>query len=58
MEDCIEEITSLQVDERSIYLLEGMRGEDIVNQIFKKYNYRSLSKTKDVVQGKMTYLNQ
>ena len=47
-----EEITSLQVDERSIYLLEGMRGEDIVNQIFKKYNYRSLSKTKDVVQRK------
>ena len=47
-----EEITSLQVDERSIYLLEGMRGEDIVNQIFKKYNYRGLSKTKDVVQRK------
>ena len=47
-----EEITSLQVDERSIYLLEGMRGEDIVKQIFKKYNYRSLSKTKDVVLRK------
>jgi beta-phosphoglucomutase len=47
-----EEITSLQVDERSIYLLEGMRGEDIVKQIFKKYNYRDLSKTNDVVLRK------
>ena len=44
-----EEITSLQVDERSIYLLEGMRGEDMVKQIFKKYNYSDLSKTEDVV---------
>ena len=34
-----EETTSLQVDERSIYLLEGMRGEDLVEQIFKKYGY-------------------
>ena len=47
-----EEITSLQVDERSIYLLEGMRGEDIVKQMFKKYNYRGLSKTNDVVLRK------
>ena len=47
-----EEITSLQVDERSIYLLEGMRGEDTVKQIFKKYNYRGLSKTNDVVLRK------
>src|SRR6476659_8368392 len=47
-----EEITSLQVDERSIYLLEGMRGEDIVKQIFKKYSYRGLSKTHEVVLRK------
>jgi beta-phosphoglucomutase len=47
-----EEITSLQVDERSIYLLEGMRGEDMVTQIFKKYGYTSLSKTKDIVLRK------
>ena len=26
----LEEIASLQVDERSIYLLEGMRGIDLV----------------------------
>ena len=31
-----EETTSLQVDEKSIYLLEGMRGEDLVEQIFEK----------------------
>ena len=47
-----EETTPLQVDERSIYLLEGMRGEDLVKQIFKKYSYAGHSKTKDVVLRK------
>ncbi len=47
-----EEITSLQVDERSIYLLEGMRGIDLVEEIFKKYNYTDLSKTQVVIQRK------
>jgi beta-phosphoglucomutase len=47
-----EETTSLQVDERSIYLLEGMRGEDLVEQIFKKYRYAGHSDTKDVVLRK------
>ena len=40
------------MDERSIYLFEGMRGEDIVKQIFKKCSYSGLSKTKDVVLRK------
>lgn len=47
-----EEITSLQVDERSIYLLEGMRGKDLVEEIFKKYNYTDLSKTQVVIRRK------
>ena len=47
-----EETTSLQVDEKSIYLLEGMRGEDLVEQIFKKYSYAGHSKTKDVILRK------
>ncbi len=47
-----EEITSLQVDERSIYLLEGMRGLDLVEEIFKKYNYADLSKTQVVIRRK------
>ena len=47
-----EETTSLQVDERSIYLLEGMRGEDLVEQIFKKYSYADDSKRRDVVLRK------
>ena len=47
-----DETTSLQVDERSIYLLEGMRGEDLVEEIFKKYSYTDLSKTKDVLLKK------
>src|SRR6476619_3786118 len=47
-----DETTSLQVDERSIYLLEGMRGEDLVEQIFKKYSYADGSKIRDVVLRK------
>ena len=47
-----DETTSLQVDERSIYLLEGMRGEDLVEEIFKKYSYTDLSKIKDVLLRK------
>ena len=47
-----EEISSLQVDERSIYLLEGMRGIDLVQEIFKKYNYTDLSKTQVVIRRK------
>ena len=47
-----EEISSLQVDERSIYLLEGMRGIDLVEEIFKKYNYTDLSKTQVVIRRK------
>src|SRR6185503_3182655 len=47
-----DETTSLQVDERSIYLLEGMRGEDLVEEIFKNYSYTDLSKTKDVLLRK------
>jgi beta-phosphoglucomutase len=47
-----EEIISLQVDERSIYLLEGMRGIDLVEEIFKKYNYTDLSKTQVVIRRK------
>jgi beta-phosphoglucomutase len=47
-----EEIASLQVDERSIYLLEGMRGIDLVEEIFKKYNYTDLSKTQVVIRRK------
>ena len=47
-----EEITSLQVDGRSIYLLEGMRGIDLVEEIFKKYNYTDLSKTQVVIRRK------
>ena len=47
-----EETTLLQVDEKSIYLLEGMRGEGLVEQIFKKYSYAGYSKTKDVILRK------
>jgi HAD superfamily hydrolase (TIGR01509 family) len=47
-----EETTSLRVDERSIYLLEGMRGEDLVEKIFKKYSYAGHSKAKEVVLRK------
>ena len=53
-----EEITSLQVDERSIYLLEGMRGIDLVEEIFKKHNYTIFQKHRLSSEGKMNFLDQ
>jgi HAD superfamily hydrolase (TIGR01509 family) len=47
-----EEIASLHVDERSVYLLEGMRGIDLVKEIFKKYNYLDVSKAQIVTKMK------
>ena len=47
-----EEIASLQVDERSVYLLEGMRGIDLAEEIFKKYNYLDVSNAKLVTKRK------
>ena len=47
-----EEIACLHVDERSVYLLEGMRGIDLVKEIFKKYNYLDVSKAQIVTKMK------
>jgi beta-phosphoglucomutase len=47
-----DEICSLHLEEKSIYLLEGMRGIDIVNEIFKKFNYTERSKAQGVVNRK------
>ncbi len=47
-----DEICSLYVDERSIYLLEGMRGIDIVMEIFRKFNYTETSKAEAVIKRK------
>src|SRR5262249_42092018 len=34
-----EEVCSLSVDIRTVYLLEGMRGCEMVLEIFQKFNY-------------------
>jgi HAD superfamily hydrolase (TIGR01509 family) len=47
-----DEVCSLHIEERSIYLLEGMRGIDIVNEIFKKSKYTETSKAQEVVNRK------
>lgn len=47
-----EEIASLQVDERSVYLLEGMRGIDLAKEIFKKNNYLDDAKAQLVTKRK------
>jgi beta-phosphoglucomutase len=46
------EICSLQVNERAVYLLEGMRGIDLVKEIFKGFNYNVLSKAESVTKRK------
>jgi len=47
-----DEVCSLHLEEKSIYLLEGMKGIDIVNEIFKKFNYTETSKAQVVVNRK------
>ena len=54
----LEEIASLQVDERSIYLLEGMRGIDLVEEIFKNIIILIFQKHKLSSEGKMNFLDQ
>lgn len=48
----IYEVCSLNIDEKSIYLLEGMKGMDIVTEIFRKSNYTETSKAQEVVNRK------
>lgn len=46
------EICSLQVNERTVYLLEGMRGVDLVKEIFRIFNYNELSKVESLTKRK------
>ena len=46
------EICPLQVNERTVYLLEGMRGVDLVKEIFRIFNYNELSKVESVTKRK------
>jgi beta-phosphoglucomutase-like phosphatase (HAD superfamily) len=46
------EICKLQVDERTVYLLEGMRGAELVKEIFKISNYKDFSKIGSVTKRK------
>jgi beta-phosphoglucomutase len=46
------EIRSLQLNERTVYLLEGMRGVDLVKEIFRIFNYNELSKVESVTKRK------
>ena len=46
------EICSLQVNERTVYLLEGMRGVDLVREIFRIFNYNELAKVESVTKRK------
>ena len=38
-----KEVTDIEVNERMIYLLEGMRGNDLVKKIFEQKNYDNYS---------------
>jgi beta-phosphoglucomutase len=46
------EICSLQVNERTVYLLEGMRGVDLVKEIFRIFNYNEVSEVESVTKWK------
>jgi beta-phosphoglucomutase len=46
------EVCGLEVNERTIYLLEGMRGVDLVQGIFRIFNYNDLSKIEFVTKRK------
>ena len=36
-----KEVSDIDVDERTIYLLEGMRGIDLIRKVFELKNYHS-----------------
>jgi HAD superfamily hydrolase (TIGR01509 family) len=46
------EICRLHVDERTVYLLEGMRGTELVQEIFNISNYKDFSKIGPVTKRK------
>ncbi len=52
-----KEITDIEVDERMIYLLEGMRGNDLVKKIFEQKNYDDYSIAQKVNERKNQIFN-
>jgi beta-phosphoglucomutase len=52
-----KEVTDIDVDERMIYLLEGMRGNDLVKKIFEQKNYDNHSIAKKVIERKNKIFN-
>jgi beta-phosphoglucomutase len=52
-----KEVTDIKVDERTIYLLEGMRGIDLVKKLFKQKNYANYSIAKKVIERKNKIFN-
>ena len=53
----LKEVTDIEVDERMIYLLEGMRGNDLVKKIFEQKNYDNQSIAKKVIERKNKIFN-
>ena len=47
-----KEVTDIEVDERMIYLLEGMRGNDLIKKIFEQKNYDDCSIAQKVNERK------
>lgn len=47
-----KEITDIEVDERMIYLLEGMRGNELAKKIFEQKNYDDYSIAQKVSERK------
>jgi beta-phosphoglucomutase len=52
-----EEVTGIEVDKKMIYLLEGMRGIDLVKKIFEQKNYDNYSIAQKVNEQKNRIFN-
>jgi HAD superfamily hydrolase (TIGR01509 family) len=52
-----EEVTDIEVDKKMIYLLEGMRGIDLVKKIFEQKNYDNYSIAQKVNEQKNIIFN-
>jgi beta-phosphoglucomutase len=52
-----EEVTDIEVDKKMIYLLEGMRGIDLVKKIFEQKNYDNYSIAQKVNEQKNRIFN-
>ena len=45
-----KEVSKIDVDERTIYLLEGMRGTDLIKKVFELKSYHNDNQNEQIVE--------